>query len=145
MQLLRSQGLRVTGARRGLIEELVAAGTHLTADELTRRVASRFRQVHQATVYRSLDALERAGLVEHVHLGHGRAVYHLSDDLHQHLVCEECGAVAEAPGDLFAEVQGRLRRSHGFHMRPYHFAVLGRCQDCGEPDHQAGHQADDTT
>jgi Fur family transcriptional regulator, ferric uptake regulator len=130
VRLLRERGHRLTLARRALLEELAGAGTHLTADELTERVWRRAGQVHQATIYRSLDALERAGLVEHVHLGHGRAVYHLADDLHQHLVCEACGSVAEAPAGLFSDVQRRLLNSHGFAMRPYHFAVLGRCRDC---------------
>ena len=134
VELLRARGQRLTLSRRALLEELASADTHLTADELTDRVCRRVGQVHQATIYRSLDALERAGLVEHVHLGHGRAVYHLADDLHQHLVCESCGAVAEAPAELFNEVQLRLRDSYGFAMRLYHFAVLGRCRECdGQP------------
>jgi Fur family ferric uptake transcriptional regulator len=57
-------------------------------------------------------------------------VYHLVDDLHQHLVCEVCGSVEEAPADLLADVALRLRGERGFVMRPYHFAVLGRCRQC---------------
>lgn len=144
VELLRARGQRLTLARRALLEELAAAGTHLTAEELTGRVCQRVGQVHQATIYRSLDTLERAGLVEHVHLGHGRAVYHLADDLHQHLVCEACGAVAEAPAGLFTDVQLRLLESYGFAMRPYHFAVLGRCRDCGQAEAQAGASASTT-
>lgn len=143
VELLRARGQRLTLARRALLEELASADSHLTAEELTSRVCSRVGQVHQATIYRSLDALERAGLVEHVHLGHGRAVYHLADNLHQHLVCEGCGMVAEAPDNLFSEVQHRLLATHGFSMRPYHFAVLGRCRNC-EPPGQPGANASTT-
>ncbi len=127
---LRASGRRVTPTRRALIEQLVGASSHLTADELMARVGLADGPVHEATIYRSLDALERSGLIEHVHLGHGRAVYHLMDDLHQHLVCEVCGQVAEAPAGLFDVVQRRLVEHHGFVMRPYHFAVLGRCRRC---------------
>lgn len=130
--LLRAMGQRVTPARRALVEQLVSAGTHLTADELADRVGVSGSRAHRATIYRSLDVLERAGVVEHVHLGHGRAVYHLADDLHQHLVCEACGAVTEAPEGLLAGVARGLSRSHGFEMHPYHFALLGRCQGCRE-------------
>jgi Fur family ferric uptake transcriptional regulator len=133
LALMRTRGLRITLARRALLEQLVTADTHLTADELTDRVCSTAGQVHRATIYRSLDALEDAGIVEHVHLGHGRAVYHLVDNLHHHLVCESCGAVAEAPEGLFAGVQRRLQKTHGFRMRPYHFAAMGLCRNCGTP------------
>lgn len=130
LDLLRSRGQRVTPARRSLVEQLVSAQDHLTADELADRVGSTGAHAHRATIYRSLESLERAGIIEHVHLGHGRAVYHLADDLHQHLVCESCGSVTEAPDDLLASVARRLHRTIGFEMRPYHFALLGRCQDC---------------
>ena len=127
--LMRNRGVRLTAARRALVEELVAADAHLTAEQLGDRVQASVGEVHRATVYRSLEALERAGVVEHVHLGHGPAVFHLADDLHQHLVCESCGAVAEAPAGLLAGAQRRLTTT-GFRLRAHHFALLGRCREC---------------
>jgi Fe2+ or Zn2+ uptake regulation protein len=127
---LRARGGRVTGARRGVLASLLAADGHLTAEELTMSVQAAQPDVHLSTVYRSLDALEQLGLVDHVHLGHGRAVYHLTDNPHQHLVCEACGAVIEVPDSTFSELAEQLRTRHGFALRPNHFAVLGRCSAC---------------
>lgn len=127
---LRARGGRVTGARRGVLAALVSAHGHLTADELAIRVQTAQPDVHLSTIYRSLDALEQMGLVDHVHLGHGRAVYHLTDDPHQHLVCEECGVVIEVPDSMFGELSGELMSEYGFALRPNHFAVLGRCAAC---------------
>lgn len=127
---LRARGGRVTGARRALLSALLSADGHLTADELATRVQAALPDVHLSTVYRCLDTLEQLGLVDHVHLGHGRAVYHLTDDPHQHLVCEVCGAVIEVPDSTFAELSRQLRDNHGFALRPNHFAVLGRCSAC---------------
>ena len=132
LELLAREGHRVTVGRRAVVEALVSADGHLSADDLVVLVQGAHPGIHRATVYRSLEALEAAGLVEHVHLGHGRSVYHLADDLHQHLVCEVCGSVEEAPPDLLSAVSRRLRRERGFVMRPYHFAVLGRCRRCDD-------------
>ncbi len=132
LDALSREGQRVTVGRRAVVEALLAAENHLSADDLATIVQHAHPGLHRATVYRSLEALETAGLVEHVHLGHGRSVYHLTDDLHQHLVCEACGSVQEAPADLLANVARRLRRDQGFVMRPYHFAVLGRCRLCSD-------------
>jgi len=131
LDLLGREGHRVTVGRRAVVEALLSAEGHLSADDLVADLQHVHPGLHRATVYRSLEALEAAGLVEHVHLGHGRSVYHLSDDLHQHLVCEVCGSVEEAPPGLLSAVARRLRRERGFMMRPYHFAVLGRCRACG--------------
>ncbi|HWC40307.1 MAG TPA: Fur family transcriptional regulator [Acidimicrobiales bacterium] len=128
--LIREQGERVTTARRALITALVQARGHVTAEDLAALVQKEQPDVHLSTIYRSLDALERMGVVDHVHLGHGRAVYHLADEPHQHLVCEVCGTVIEVPDATFAELAATLRRRYGFTIRPNHFAVLGRCRVC---------------
>jgi Fe2+ or Zn2+ uptake regulation protein len=137
LDALRHQGERVTPARRAVVEALVAADGHLGAEDLVDRAQRSVPSVHRATIYRTLDTLERLGVVVHVHLGHGRAAYHLSDDVHQHLVCEVCGDVTEAPPRLFDAVARRLLKSDGFAMRPYHFAVVGRCARCQELDAEA--------
>ena len=128
--MIRDHGGRVTTARRALVTALVHARGHVTAEDLAALVQKAQPDVHLSTIYRSLDALERIGVVDHVHLGHGRAVYHLADEPHQHLVCEVCGAVVEVPDATFAELSDTLRQRYGFTIRPNHFAVLGRCRAC---------------
>jgi Fe2+ or Zn2+ uptake regulation protein len=128
--MIRDHGARVTSARRALVTALVQTKGHVTADDLAALVQKAQPDVHLSTIYRSLDALERIGVVDHVHLGHGRAVYHLADEPHQHLVCEVCGAVVEVPDATFAKLSDTLRRRYGFAIRPNHFAVLGRCRAC---------------
>ena len=120
----------MTPARRALVDALVDAPGHVTADDLASEVQARHPDVHRSTVYRTLETLEELGIVDHVHLGHGRAVYHLADDPHQHLVCEACGAVVEVPDDVFADLARLLKRRYRFTIRPNHFAVLGRCASC---------------
>lgn len=138
---LRARGGRVTSARRSLLSALVSAHGHLTADELAAKVQAEHPDVHISTIYRSLDALEQLGLVDHVHLGHGRAVYHLTDDAHQHLVCDACGIVIEVPDSTFAALADDLDRRYGFALRANHFAVLGRCAACAGRARTDGTQA----
>ena len=127
---LREGGGRITPARRALVGALLDADSHVTADDLAETVQRSHPDVHRSTIYRTLDALEELGVVDHVHLGHGRAVYHLLDDPHQHLVCEVCEAVIEVPDALFRPLADRLAADYGFALRPNHFAVLGRCAAC---------------
>jgi Fe2+ or Zn2+ uptake regulation protein len=81
-------------------------------------------------VYRTLDTLAELGVVEHVHLGHGPAVYHLTQDPHHHLICRSCGAVVEAPANLLTGVAKRVRDQYGFALDAKHFALSGRCSAC---------------
>ena len=95
-------------------------------------VADRDPRVHRASVYRALEALTDAGIVQHVHLGHGATAYHLADEAgeHLHLQCEVCGAVLDAPVQVLGSVRRRLLREQGFALDATHVALSGTCSTC---------------
>jgi Fur family transcriptional regulator, ferric uptake regulator len=130
LELLRSQGHRVTTPRRLLIRSLIEAGDHRTADELAETVQHQAPDVHISTIYRNLEELERLGVIEHAHLGHGAATYHLSAAAHGHLVCETCGKTIEIPQTLFMPLVRDVIREYGFAIDPHHVAMVGRCAEC---------------
>lgn len=127
---IRSRGGRITRARLAVLQSIVDAKEHVTADDIFAKVSNTNPDVHLSTVYRTLDALEEIGIVEHVHLGHGRATYHLEDNVHQHLVCENCGIAVEAPSDLTKRLETELEARLGFHTRAHHFSIIGLCSAC---------------
>jgi Fur family ferric uptake transcriptional regulator len=131
---LKHQGLKATVARRAVLEVLIEGPSHQSADDIATKISQRYPEIHLSTIYRTLDTLENIGSIDHVHLGHGRAVYHLGDDPHQHLVCDRCGSVIEVPNEIFASLSKTLANDYGFHLRRSHFAVLGRCQACEATD-----------
>jgi Fe2+ or Zn2+ uptake regulation protein len=112
---------------------LFDASGHLSAEDLTAAVQARAPDVHISTIYRNLEDLERLGVVVHTHLGHGAATYQLASLAHGHFICEECGAMIEAPDALFRGLARTAKFKLGFTIDPYHFAILGRCASCSEP------------
>jgi Fe2+ or Zn2+ uptake regulation protein len=131
LALVREKGGRVTTTRRAIVAALLGAPDHhVTAQALAERVQSSHPDIHASTVYRTLDTLAQLGVVEHTHLGHGATVYHLTDERHQHLVCELCGAVVEVPLSVFDPLVAELRTTYGFEVHPEHVALVGRCRDC---------------
>jgi Fur family ferric uptake transcriptional regulator len=126
---LRSAGLRATATRRAVCE-IVAAhhSEHLTPASITERLEGR---ADQSTVYRTLEALESAGILRHTHLGHGPAVYHLADEPpHQHLVCRSCGTTIEIAADDLTHLLEAITARSGFVPDPAHFGVSGLCAKC---------------
>jgi Fur family transcriptional regulator, ferric uptake regulator len=130
LDLVRRQGGRVTWSRRLLLRALFEAPGHRTAEDLAAEVQRQAPDVHLSTIYRNLEELERLGVIVHAHLGHGPATYHLAAAAHGHFVCEDCGAMIEAPDDLFAGLARVADTKFGFMIDPHHFAVLGRCARC---------------
>lgn len=130
LDVLRSAGKRMTTARRVLLSCLLDGGSHRTAEDLAADAQAIAPDVHLSTIYRNLEELEHLGVVEHVHLGHGPAIYHLATEHHGHFVCEDCGKVFEAPDELFAGLAKLALDRAGLTIKPHHFAVLGTCAAC---------------
>jgi Fur family transcriptional regulator, ferric uptake regulator len=129
--LLRGHGLRRTPQRHATLEALADAKGHATADEIVARVRRKLPAVSPSTIYRTLSSLEQVGILCHAHLGHTASVYHVgTSGLHQHLVCERCGAIQEVEGDLTGGFGKQLERRFGFRANFTHFAVLGECRSC---------------
>jgi len=131
LEQVRAGGGRMTAAKQAVVDALLAAGgSHVTADDLVAGVARSQPDVHRSTVYRTLETLERLGVVEHVHLGHAGGTYHLTDERHQHLVCDDCGGVEHVPEAVTAGLARSLKKRYGFTLSSHHFALTGRCRHC---------------
>ncbi len=124
--------MHLTAPRRAVLSALRRHEGHLSAERLVTVVAGTDPGVHRASVYRALEALTDAGIVQHVHLGHGATAYHLADaeGEHLHLQCSACGAVLDAPVSLLGTVRRRLLREQGFALDASHVALSGTCEAC---------------
>jgi Fe2+ or Zn2+ uptake regulation protein len=130
---MRAGGGRVTTSRRAIVEVLLESRDyHLTAEEIVVAVRANLPDVAESTIYRTLTALEQLGVVGHVHLGHGPAIFHLSDQPHRHLVCTRCQAVTEIPPELLGDLREALKSEYGFSVDDEHFALTGLCRACRE-------------
>jgi Fur family ferric uptake transcriptional regulator len=128
---LRSRGYRLTPQRQLVLEAVGELG-HATPEVIATTVRRTASGLNISTVYRTLELLERLGLVQHTHLGHGAPTYSVAtDDDHVHLVCRDCGAVQEAEADLLSEAVRRLTDERGFSLDVGHVALFGRCAECG--------------
>jgi Fur family ferric uptake transcriptional regulator len=128
--VIRTSGNRVTVDRRAVVEALEAGEDHLTAEQLAEVVWERHPDINLATVYRTLELLERLEIAFHVHLGHGPSRWHFAGDVHHHLVCDECNRVVEIPDSTFDPLRRRLLDDTGFVIDPHHFSLSGLCQAC---------------
>ncbi len=133
LEALRGRGLRITEPRRAVCEVIAAShDEHLTAALIHER-ASATAPMDESTVYRTLEALETAGIVEHSHMGHGPAVYHLAEEAHHtHLVCDTCGTTHAIPDEEFERLVAGIVEATGFVPSSHHFAIAGICRTCRE-------------
>lgn len=130
-ELLRERGLRLSAARRLVIEALVAAGRPVRAEEIAGGLAGRLPRSDLASVYRNLETLEAHGLVRHLHLGHGPGLYALAGEERELLLCESCFRYVPVEAELLDGVRAALVEATGWQARFSHFPLTGLCPECG--------------
>jgi Fe2+ or Zn2+ uptake regulation protein len=85
-------------------------------------------------VYKTLDALESAGLVEQVSRIGDTKRYDANLDPHHHLVCTRCRTIIDVmlPEEHLPSVRTAVIGSAGrkFEVTGVHVQFLGTCQDC---------------
>lgn len=126
---LHQRGLRMTPQRQLVLDAVRDLG-HATPEQICTRVQRAAPAVNITTVYRTLDLLERIGVVRHTHLGHGAPSYSADEHQHVHLVCHDCGTVTEVPTELMGGLAEQLRAAEGFQLDVTHVALSGRCRGC---------------
>lgn len=129
---LGEAGHRLTGPRLAVWDAVAAGQSHLTADEIARRVRTSDPSVNLSSVYRSLALFAELGLVRESHLGADEAVHWelAHPDEQFHLKCTSCGRVEHHTGDLVARIESHLADSHGFHADRIELLVSGTCGGC---------------
>jgi Fur family ferric uptake transcriptional regulator len=131
LAVLRERGLRVSAARRLVLEALLVADGPMSAEQIAQGIGGRVPSSDIASVYRNLQAFDEAGLVRHVHLGHSPGLHALAvAGEHEYLTCERCGdyrAVAPEELDIVREL---IRGRFGYLASFAHFPVVGLCPGC---------------
>jgi Fur family ferric uptake transcriptional regulator len=131
VEMLRTRGLRVSAARRLVIEALFAADRPVTAETIAAGLEGWLPASDLASVYRNLDTLEELGLVRHFHAGHGPGLYSLAANHDLEFVsCETCGAFEAVPPERLDGVRELIERELGYHARFSHFPIVGICAAC---------------
>lgn len=131
-RFVRDRGLRMTAARRAVLEEIFSHHEHVDADHLHAAMRRRGLRVSRATVYRNLDLLTACGLVRKYRLDRHRVLYeHIHAGMeHDHMVCRECGRVVEFVNREMRSRQEEICRAHGFDPRDLSLQVVGCCLTC---------------
>jgi Fur family ferric uptake transcriptional regulator len=130
--VLKDAGFRATKPRLSLLALLEKSHTPLSIHEIAARL--RRGDIDQVTVYRTIEAFARAGIVREVNLQGQRPRYELPDAEHDHhhIVCIKCRKLEDFIGCDIGHVEKKaLRQSRSFSRITGHsFDLYGLCNAC---------------
>src|SRR2546423_11970996 len=133
VEVMRARGLRLSAARRLVLEALLVADGPMSAEQIAQGIGGRVACSDIASVYRNLQAFDEIGLVRHVHLGHSPGLHALAVGGEQeYLTCERCADYLAVAPEQFDGVRDLIERAFGYRASFIHFPVVGLCPRCAE-------------
>jgi Fur family ferric uptake transcriptional regulator len=124
-------GYRRTPQRRQVTNLIAARDGHFTAADLEADARRAGQGLGRATIYRTLEVLLQAGVVERIELADGSHAYvACAARHHHHAICTGCGAVMEFDDRELSSVVAELARRTGYRIDEHRVEVFGRCPAC---------------
>jgi Fur family transcriptional regulator, ferric uptake regulator len=130
---LERDGYRLSGPRSAVVEALATLGCSVTAKEIADRLHESGQDVGVASIYRTLELLDRLRLAKRVDAAEGVARYEPIDpsgDHHHHLVCERCGEVTAFEDRELEQAIEQLARRVDYAVDGHDVTLRGECPGC---------------
>tara|TARA_Y100000588_G_C14261648_1_gene927884 strand:+ start:2806 stop:3228 length:423 start_codon:yes stop_codon:yes gene_type:complete len=127
---LSRQGHRLTGPRRAVVDTMRLLGNHFTAEEVQQALPA----VGRATIFRTMKLMRELEMICQVVLDDGTIVYQLvgedESEHHHHVICSDCGKVAEFTSDGLERLLEDVASMTGFEVGAHRIELYGQCDSC---------------
>lgn len=126
---------KMTTQRQAILEAIIDnCEEHLNPEEIYDIVKIRYSEIGIATVYRTLQVLEKLNIIYRLNFDDGYNRYELNYDSeghqHHHLICLNCGKVMEVKLDLLENLENQIEMDNDFKIVDHNVKFFGYCTDC---------------
>ncbi len=131
----KKEGYKLTTQRRAILDVIIEnRDKHLSPEEIYDIVKTKYPEIGIATVYRTLQLLEKLNIIYRLNFDDGYNRYELNysseSHHHHHLICLKCGKVTEVKLDLLENLEAQIEVENGFKIVDHNVKFFGYCTDC---------------
>lgn len=136
---LKTAGFRMTPQRKAICQVLAYSEEHPSAQMIYDQLRPEYENLSLATVYNTLDALSRLGLVNTLgEIGDNTSVrYDADTGPHVNLACVRCHRIVDIPSEHVNELDEEIERNSGFALLGARVLYYGVCPECQKATHPA--------
>lgn len=134
-KIVKQKGLKYTEQREIVLNILLTAKEHLTAEEVYNQIKKEYpdSNIGLATVYRALSFLEEVDLIASITFGtDGKKYESNAKSHHDHLICTECGKIIEFIDEEIEKRQDKIAKKNNFRITSHSMQLYGTCSECQE-------------
>lgn len=131
MEKLQLKGFRITRPLQIVSEILANSDSILNPSEVFQHAKEKYPRIGIVTVYRSMEKLEQAGLIDRVHMPGGCQSFFQASSGHQHLlICQNCGKAEYFEGDNLNIFFNNIGDHFGYKINDHWLQIFGLCENC---------------
>lgn len=120
---------RNTKQRQLVLDAVLSRCDHPSADQIYLDVRGADDKISRGTVYRNLSILVKSGEILQVKAPNADR-YDNRLGVHYHLMCSDCGCIADLDFPYEAQMDKTVEQQTGFIVRGHHCIFEGTCPDC---------------
>ncbi len=124
---LHGQKLKFTPERAMILDAALRTEGLFEAEALAGDLKSSGHRVSRATVYRTLNHLQDAGILKQVFFDNRQSYFEViaGRTTHDYLICVETGEVIEFNSDKLKQLRDEICREHGYEPLSHQFHIFG--------------------
>lgn len=133
-EMLKAKKLKVTPQRLAIFQMLYNTTSHPSAETIYKALQDTHPTMSLATVYKTLDALRKAGLIQQLNVGEDSFRYDANIHPHPHVICLNCSQVFDLESDILSNLHKKVESETDFKLVGEKVYLYGYCPDC--KDHE---------
>ena len=126
----------MTEQRRVILDGVQRLESHPTADELYQSVRKRLPSISLGTVYRNLEVLSEAGMIQKLEISGSQKRFDGKTENHYHVRCLKCGRVDDIRTGPVVDLDKVAKSVHGYVIVSHRLEFVGICPRCRKADQE---------
>jgi Fur family peroxide stress response transcriptional regulator len=130
-QLLKAKKLKVTPQRLAIFHMLCNTKEHPSAETIYKSLEKTHPTMSLATVYKTLDALKKADLIQELNVGEDSFRYDANVHSHPHVICIHCNRVDDMETDVLQNIREKVETETAYDLigeKLYFYGICPKCQ-----------------
>ena len=131
-KFLKNRGLSFTKQRRAILKQVFMLNNHFDAKDIIRILGKKSGRASRATIYRTLEQLERCRLIKKIDIGQNSFYYENIIDRrhHEHICCKKCGKVIEFSDSHLEKKIAEILKKYNYNIKNHSIQIFSICKNC---------------
>ena len=130
IDLFRENEFKVTAQRLAICKFIISSEDHPSADQIYQELKIDYPTISLGTIYKTLDLLEKLGIMQKLRFNEGSIRYDPDIELHINVVCSNCGKIYDYKSENVKKLWNTIISDIGIKPEGQRIDLYYECDDC---------------